>query len=126
MLATTFSISNYSLQFLYHNFVKVHVQKYILKQSKLKSIHVNRFENLQDPERCMLARKSSSLYGSFIFFSCSLTHFLMTGGVCISVLVCGAVLLLLSGLCVCAGSISWWVCRLSITHTPVCVFAFCP
>lgn len=79
-------------------------------------------KNLQDPERRMLARES--LNGSFIGF-CFLRDFRMVEGDCMSLLVCGIIVLLVSGFCDCAGSQRMWVCRLHITRTPVYSLAIC-
>lgn len=65
------------------------------------TIHMDRFENLQDPERCMLARERPSVVLILLSLQ-SLTRVLITRGMFL--MVCVTVALVLLVLCVCPGS----------------------
>lgn len=57
-------------------------------QLKSSSVKINIFENLQDPESCVLARESVTLLAGFhTFYPLSITGVLAFSSLCISVLV---------------------------------------
>lgn len=81
------------------------------------------FKNLQDPERCTAAWKC--LHGSFFFSFHYMRGFLMSAGLCTSVLVCGPITVAVLGLCVCTTACRLCMRLLLILQIAYCGLSFC-